>query len=182
MRDDGFGASALGEVPESMPTMSSTTVVGVLVLKKKGVSASYRLFDGDREVALLRSDGSWMSGSLELAGRQLAFGVSNSEQTEFTATIDGTVVASGSYTALDAYQVDSEGSRLCMSKTGFGQKPFDVTDDAGAAIGVVALRGAMGRRIEIDLPDRVPEVVRLLCGWLATRSYNKAAQVRAVMP
>lgn len=158
------------------------TVGPVLVLKKKGVSSSYRLFDGDREVALVRSDGSWGSGSLELDGRTIEFCVVGADLASFTASVDGDIAASAlrPTSSVPAFDVSVGSSTLHMIMHRIGQKPFDVTDEGGHEVGVVALRGAMGRRIEIDLPADISIAAQLLCGWLATRHYNKAAQVRIV--
>lgn len=156
----------------------------MLVLKKKGVSAKYRLIDSnsDRVLALVVSDGSWRRGSAEIDGRSIAFAERSGDVQMFSASVDGSEIALATQTASGMVQwtIDANGDIWRMTCTGVTQRPFDLTDEHGTQVGTVALRGATGRRIEIDVPDSVAFDLRLFAGWLATRHYNKAANVRIV--
>lgn len=155
----------------------------MLELSKKGVSTAYRVIDLDTggQVSVMTNDGSWQSGSMEIAGRVLTFEQDLELGNAFSATQDGRRIASATRPNEDGrrrYVLDAEGSTLELEVHRIGQKPFEATID-GEHVGALALQGFAGRRVRVDLPDRLPIGVQMFSAWLALRDWNKAANVRA---
>lgn len=160
----------------------------ILELSKKGVSATYRVLNGERgdRLAELKSDGSWVGGSVVIDGVAFTFRLEDQPDGDngvsFTAAADGQVIATAQQLlggGRRGYIVNDGTTILELEVHRIGQKPFEATIN-GAPAGSVALAGWAGRRALIDLPASVPLGLRLFAGWLALRNWNQAANVRIV--
>lgn len=154
----------------------------MLRLTKKGISNSYKVLDGEtgEQIAVTKTDWGWQAGSVELNGVEISFGSTGSGGDEFVMTENGVARATAKRLSAEGrrrFMIEHGQTTLHFELHGTGQKPFEASRD-DMAIGSIALEGFAGRKAVIDLPEDLPESLRLFAGWLALRDWNNAAQVR----